>query len=135
MVAIVSPTPIKAGGTELLTVNLTVTGSSGSYSYSYDVPHIISQETTGELQVNLISTGLPSGYSAYIREYACTDVNALVPKSPSEAPFPATTQTAIFSLALATNQLISFAIFVEITDTARNTTTVFCDPQIGNDPK
>jgi hypothetical protein len=135
MVAIVAPTPSKSGGTEVLVVNLTVSGSSGNYSYSYDVPHIISQETTGEVQVNLISTSLPSGYSAYIREYACTDVNALVPKSPASAPFAVGTQSAIFSLTLATNQLISFAIFVEITDTSRNTTTVFCDPQIGNDPK
>jgi hypothetical protein len=118
------------------TIILTISGNlTAGLSFSYNQSLVNCSGGVGQLTVQLVNqTPYPNPEDVYIQDYICTDPDSF--GTVVRTPFDPGTVEITFDLNLAPHLLIEFGVFVAVTDPAdpRNTTYLFCDPQVGNDP-
>jgi hypothetical protein len=114
------------------TIVLRISGTDGAYTFSYDKDHTRVVSCTDSLTIVLVNatTDKPQA-PIYFQNFASTSVVAMGSPLPSFGPG---VTSVTFNLALTANQLVEFAMFVVVAPEGSAPTTLYCDPQIGNDP-
>ena len=116
-----------------LRTTLTITGSfAAGFTAAYDQNRIRCPGPVEILNIALVNQA--RGTNASFQDYACTNPDALT--TDVKTPFEPGTDGVTFKLNLRANELIDFAMFVVMSDPtgANPPVTLFCDPQVGNDP-
>lgn len=121
--------PIKP---EILSIQLTITGSHGNYSGTYSSNLVLLGEGKTTIEIELLNE-TTDGSTAVITDYSSTGVTAK--HSPIKAFEPINDgQSALMTIRLHPHQLIDFGVFVELKYGKQIPTLLFCDPQASNDP-